>query len=158
MKKYIKILSVLLFVFVLTGCKSNEKIETVLYKEMQDQNIIEDLTYITTMTRYDYVVEDFVSDYYIYKNKWGDLFEIHYVQYFGDEDYDYIVTVFSNGIELDDPFYISEENGYYYSYDDGTMTLKAKYEFSDVKYYYVKEKDKLFGLLGKEYKIDKVDL
>jgi hypothetical protein len=160
MKKYIKIISVLLFVFILTGCKSDKNIfevETDLYNSLQEQKIIEDLTYVTTITCYDYIIEDYVSEEFIYKNKWGDLFKIYYQDYYGDKDYDYVVEISTNGIELEDPFYITEETGYYYEYDDGTMSLKPKYEFGNITYYTVKEKDKLFGLFGTYFEFEKVE-
>lgn len=157
MKKYIKILSVLLFVFILTGCKSDKKIETVLYNELQDQGIIEDLTYITKMTYYNHSEDGFPEENYIYKNKWGELFSIHYEEYYGEKDYDYVILISYDGIELEDPFYISEETIANYIYDDETITLKAKYQFGRSTYYTVKKKDKLFGLLGTEYEIKKVE-
>ena len=157
MKKYIKILSVLLFVFILTGCKSDKKIETVLYNELKDQGIIEDLTYITKMTYYNYDEDGFPDETYIYKNKWGELYGIHYEEYYGEKDYDYVILISYDGIELEDPFYISEETVANYIYDDETITLKAKYQFGRSTYYTVKKKDKFFGLLGTDYEIKKVE-
>ena len=157
MKKYIKILSVILFVLILTGCKSDKKIDTVLYDELKDQKIIEDLTYVTKVTCYDAINNEPPTEDYIYKDRWGNILGIRYVEYVGENDYDYIIRLYSNGIELDDPFYVSNITNKYCTYDDKSLSLRPKYEFGNITYYSVKKKDKFFGILGSYYEINKVE-
>lgn len=161
MKKVICVFSLLICILCLCGCESSQKDINKILSALKKEKIISDSMEEVDIETYGVWSAEWCqkSTYHIYKDKNSKMIAIKYEdkQYFKDNKYDHLVTIYYDVTINGDVNILNSEDvscneyGYYY-YQNGEYTDKARYEFGTSKTYFATEKSSLFK--GKYYSLE----
>ena len=157
-------ISLILIIFLVCGCESNQKDRELLFKALKDSKIIsKSMEQIDLQHHYYYASEwCYKTNYYIYKDKNSKMIAVTYRKSNNsNDDYDHLIEVYKDVKINKDIRYLSSDDDEgcndteKYSYSDDRISFDERYSFEKSKEYKAREKSSFFK--GKYYSLELVD-